>query len=105
MKEIIPGLYQAERRCPHATDIRFCPLYVAAHDGELCGLGCLGNDISGGECEVDEGASYIEMVAALRETAPGFVAKVREAYEDHERRAQIARNMEMAGLKPQGRAQ
>lgn len=104
MKEIIPGiLYQAERRCPHADAIQFCPLYRAAHEPALADIGCLGNDWSAGECEVDEGASYVQRVHALRERAPAFAAEAAADRQQHERLQQINRNMEMAGLKPRGR--
>lgn len=42
------------RACPHA-EVRFCPLYIAGHDGTHP-FGCAGDGLPYDECEVDRGA-------------------------------------------------
>lgn len=78
--------------CPH-TDIRFCPLYLAAHDCQ--GLGCDDGRLGEGGCAVDRGLNYATAVARL---CPREVAQAAWRASAEEHRAQIARNMRAAGL-------
>lgn len=76
--------------CPHA-DIRDCPLYVAAHDGTLGHLGCLG-DWGFDWCDVDRGLDYVAAVAELRARAPRLVAIVEFNAQARAEQAQRERN-------------
>ncbi|ATN34751.1 hypothetical protein ACO34A_13170 [Rhizobium sp. ACO-34A] len=63
------------RKCPH-SDIRFCPLYVAAHglqtpEGEW--LGCDDGKLEDGHCAVDRGMNYAREVAKVKRAEPGLV--------------------------------
>lgn len=82
--------------CPH-RDIRFCPLYVAAHDGELSQLGCIAGEWAEG-CRVDQGADYTHAVAVLDGKAPRFTAELRWRQMVVDRQEQRARNMRAAGV-------
>lgn len=82
--------------CPH-KEIRFCPLYVAAH-GKTSRLGCIDGHIEGGTCAAARGLNYAMAVAKLEAHHPGLVAECRFQEEAEESKAQRARNMRAAGL-------
>ena len=86
------------KRCPH-KDIRFCPLYHAAHGGELSGApSCIeGADQMG--CGVDHGkVSYAKSVGIFRAKYPQYLAQLewREAAE--QAAEQRKRNMRLSGV-------
>lgn len=81
--------------CPHA-DVRFCPLYIAAHLGNA--PGCDDGKIWDGRCAVARGLDYRRQVEQLRVQCPGIVEQAEWA-EDLERRAvQRRRNMRSSGV-------
>lgn len=83
------------KRCPH-TDIRFCPLYHAAHmDG---GFGCDDGRLDEGGCAVSRGWSYARALARLDAAMPRIVAEMRWKEEAAEGRLQRDRNMRLLGL-------
>jgi len=59
------------RGCPH-SDIRFCPLYVASHDGS--GQGCMDGDEVLGGCAVSRGMDYGKGKARIAARDPLMVA-------------------------------
>lgn len=83
--------------CPHA-DIRFCPLYLGAHDPEL-GASCDDGRLGEGGCAVDRGLSYAAVVAKM---PVRFIAELafREDAEAVARHSseQRSRNMMLLGL-------
>lgn len=89
-----------ERRCPH-PDIRFCPLYHAAHGGKEFGgaHGCVDALCGQYGCAVDEGRlDYRDAMEKLRRCAPRYAAELafREAAEQSAE--QRARNMRLSGV-------
>src|SRR5947199_10391366 len=87
-------IHVAKRRCPHER-IEFCPLYVAAHDGSLCGLGCDDGKLEMGECRIDRGADYGAAIAQLSKRAPEMVADCALREHRAQSQAQRERNMRM----------
>ncbi|MQB09681.1 hypothetical protein DXT96_07410 [Agrobacterium sp. ICMP 6402] len=84
-----------KQRCPHA-DIRFCPLYHAAHmDGSF---GCDDGRLDEGGCAVARGWAYDRAVARLDAAMPRLVAELRWKEEAAEDRLQRDRNMRFLGL-------
>lgn len=87
--------------CPH-QDIRFCPLYHAAHGGpEFNGaLGCTDGREAEGGCGVDRSLDYHELLGKLRAAAPRYVAQLewREAAEQIRETGQRHRNMRLTGV-------
>ncbi|GCA49289.1 hypothetical protein KGO5_01732 [Sinorhizobium sp. KGO-5] len=83
--------------CPH-KDVRFCPLYVAAHGGTTSRLGCIDGHIEEGTCAAARKLDYAAAVAKLEAHRPGLVAECRFQEEAAEIRAQRLRNMRAAGL-------
>lgn len=82
-------------RCPH-PDVRFCPLYIAAHwPGSF---GCDDGRLGEGGCAVDRGLSYVGAVAALRAAQPRLVAEAEFAADHEALIAQRKRNMRAAGI-------
>jgi DNA-binding IclR family transcriptional regulator len=67
--------------CPH-KDIRFCPLYVAAHD--RCGLGCDDGQLGEGQCAISRGLVYARQIELIRVKCPGMVERL-EWNEDREK--------------------
>lgn len=82
-------------RCPH-DDIRFCPLYHAAHEG--WGLGCDDGKLGSGKCAVARGLSYIGAVKKIRKQHPGYVERIEKAMFDEESERQRRRNMRHAAV-------
>ena len=79
-----------DTKCPHA-DIRFCPLYHAAH--ECIGIGCDDGKLGQGGCAVDRGMDYHKELGKLN---PKYVALVKWKEEAEQIRLQRARNMRSA---------
>jgi hypothetical protein len=88
------------KRCPH-DDIRFCPLYVAAHDDASAGYSCddgeLGPLPTG--CAVSRGYRYADALAGLMRVAPELVRECRAAETAAASQAQRARNMRVAAIR------
>jgi hypothetical protein len=86
-------------RCPH-DDIRFCPLYVAAHDAGTAGYSCddaeLGPLPTG--CAVSRGYSYTDGIEGLMRVAPDLVRECRAAEAAAASQAQRERNMRVAAV-------
>lgn len=83
--------------CPHAS-IRFCPLYVAAHDGEISTLGCIAVDDEF-YCEVARGRwDYTAAVDRLYKRAPELVQACRRDEAHREAREQRQRNLRLNGI-------
>ena len=80
--------------CPHA-DIRFCPLYVAAH--APIGIGCDDVDWVDG-CAVSRGMSYRAEVERLRVVQPRLIAELAFKESAEIAKQQRARNMRAAGI-------
>lgn len=87
----------ARARCPHA-DIRFCPLYVAAHG--ISEMGCDDGHLDSGECAVSRKLNYASAVARLAVDPEGFevVARCEAAERMEQARQQRARNLRAAGI-------
>lgn len=84
-------------KCPHA-DIRFCPLYVVAHDGALGTVGCIKGEWAEG-CAVKRGRMrYIAAVGRLYLQAPELVDECRFGEEQHEAQEQRRRNLRINGI-------
>ncbi|WCK01039.1 hypothetical protein [Agrobacterium tumefaciens] len=84
-----------KKRCPHA-DIRFCPLYHAAHmEG---GYGCDDGRLDEGGCAVSRAWSYDHALARLEAAMPRLVAELRWKEEAAEGKLQRDRNMRLLGL-------
>lgn len=84
--------------CPH-QNIAFCPLYVAAHDGEMGVNGCDDGRLDEGGCAVARGMDYAAAVGRLMATDPRLVAQLRWNEEAAEIKAQRARNLRLAGIR------
>lgn len=84
-------------QCPH-EHIQYCPLYVIAHDGRHYALTCI-RGVDDGPCEVERGKmDYAAAVEQVRRADPRMVAIVAFNEQNHEARAQRARNMRLAGV-------
>ena len=82
-------------KCPHA-DIRFCPLYLAAH---VAGAGgCDDGHLGEGGCAVDRGMNYADEAARLQVTQFHLVAEAEYAERQDATIKQRARNMRAAGI-------
>ncbi len=81
--------------CPH-KDIQFCPLYVAAHDGQ--GLGCDDGGLGYGECAVSRGLVYARQVELIRVKCPGMVEQLQWREDGQKTREQRARNLYLNGI-------
>lgn len=81
--------------CSHA-DIRFCPLYIAAHMGN--GFGCDDGRLDKGTCAVSRSLCYAEAVECLRAAEPRMVATLAFEEEAEAAKQQRARNMRAAGI-------
>jgi transposase len=81
--------------CPHA-DIRFCPLYHAAHMG--AGLGCDDGRLDEGGCGIDRGVDYAASVARLNVADPRLAPTLRFQEETEQFTAQRRRNMRALGI-------
>jgi hypothetical protein len=82
-------------RCPH-KDIRFCPLYLAAHSGR--GFSCDDGQLDKQTCAVARGMDYRKQVERIRKVYPGLVEQCEFWEKDDERQAQRRRNMRLLGL-------
>ena len=83
--------------CPH-KNIVHCPLYVAAHDADLCLYGCHDGHAEEG-CAVKRGAmEYRSAAMRLAAVAPRLVAELSFAADIAAAREQRARNMRMSGI-------
>lgn len=99
-----PPLYlQGERssdrkRCPHA-DVRFCPLYHAAHE-PTDGLHCLDEASDGfNGCAVDRGkVKYEQVYVALSINHPRIVSDCEWSEAKETRSRQIDRNIRLNGV-------
>lgn len=88
------------RRCPH-EDIRFCPLYHAAHGGaEFNGAkGCVDTDAEPWACAVDQGRmDYVRAAGAMRARVPGYIEQLEWTHEAEQSAEQRKRNMRAAGI-------
>ena len=82
--------------CPH-SDIRDCPLYVAAHTESGRPTCCTG-DLEIG-CAVTRGdADYAELIGRLSVADPRLVAMTEWNADARQRREQRERNMRAAGV-------
>ncbi|MBE0694965.1 MAG: hypothetical protein IH590_17955 [Aquamicrobium sp.] len=81
--------------CPH-SDVRFCPLYIAAHVGNA--PSCDDGRIWDGRCAVARGLDYRQHVELLRVRCPGIVELAEWAEEAERRSAQRRRNMLLNGV-------
>lgn len=82
-------------KCPH-SDIRFCPLYHAAHTGT--GGSCDDGKLDSGECAVSRGLNYGQALKKLEIDQFELVAECEYNQRWHERNEQRKRNMQSAGL-------
>ena len=78
-------------QCPHANII-FCPLYIAAHEGEGCDDGRLGE----GGCAVSRGMDYAAAIARIR---PDIVEESCRRERENELADQRRRNMRINGIR------
>lgn len=65
------------RRCPHADDVQFCPLYVASHSPH--GNGCENGHADEGRCAIDYGRDYLKACAKMQRTEPALFTEVLRA--------------------------
>lgn len=86
-----------KRRCPHANIVH-CPLYHAAHYGDVVGLSCDDGRLETGFCATARKLDYARAVARLEAVRPDIVARCRFNEEAAEAAAQRRRNMRAAGL-------
>lgn len=84
-----------KRRCPH-DDVRFCPLYIAAHAGNA--PSCDDGGMWDGGCAVDRGMSYARQVELLRVKCPGMVEQAAWSEDIDKRGAQRLRNLRQNGI-------
>lgn len=82
-------------KCPH-KDIRFCPLYHAAHESSR--YGCDDGELGYGECAIARGMIYKDAVAGLKVEKPALVEQLKFKEDAEERWAQTARNMRLLGI-------
>lgn len=83
------------RRCPH-RDVRFCPLYLAAHMG--AGFGCDDGRLEEQACGVARDVSYAANLERLRIAVPGLVEQLQWQEDLVERAAQRAINLRRNGI-------
>lgn len=85
------------RRCPHAGEIQYCPLYIASHEGG--GLGCAHGYIDQEGCAVDLGEmNYSEALGKLQGKNPKLVAQAEWNRQKAKMTEQRARNMRINGI-------
>lgn len=86
------------KRCPHA-EIKYCPLYHAAHE-PTNGLHCIDEDSDGfNGCAVDRGKlKYSQAYAALTINHPRIVAECEWIEAKELRGRQIDRNIRLNGI-------
>lgn len=82
-------------RCPH-KDVKFCPLYVAAHG--LFGLGCDDGNLGDGECAVARGMVYQRQIELIRVQCPGIVEQLQWNEDGQKMQEQRARNLRANGI-------
>lgn len=87
--------WHEKTRCPHAW-IEYCPLYVASHDGKLCGLGCV-VDLAA-PCRVEKGEIYATLLGLVMAADPRMVAEVKWAEAARASLEQRERNRRAAGI-------
>lgn len=81
--------------CPH-PDVRFCPLYLAAH---VPGAGgCDDGRLDEGGCAIERGMNYTVAKARLAVTQFRLVAESEFAERQVASTAQCIRNMRAAGV-------
>ena len=83
------------KRCPH-NDVRFCPLYLAAHTASG---GCDDGRLGEGGCAVTRGLSYANERKRLEVAEFHLVARAEFDERQEARRQQAARNMRLCGLR------
>jgi hypothetical protein len=83
--------------CPHA-DVRFCPLYHAAHMAEARGLSCDDGQLGGGECAASRSVSYARCVEHLKAKCPGLVEQLAWREEAERTTSQRKRNLNRNGI-------
>jgi hypothetical protein len=82
--------------CPH-SDVRFCPLYIAAH--EAGDLGCDDGKLEGWNgCAVTRALDYGQAIAALWRVKPQLVSDAAFLENAETVKQQRVRNMRAAGL-------
>lgn len=81
--------------CPHA-DIRWCPLYHAAH--EAWGLGCDDGKIGNGGCAAARGMDYAKTVWKIRVLHPGYVEQIEWREQAEAIQQQRDRNVRLNGI-------
>ncbi|MBB3386026.1 MULTISPECIES: hypothetical protein [unclassified Rhizobium] len=81
--------------CPH-KDIRFCPLYHAAHMGG--GFSCDDGQLELQTCAVARGISYRDQVEKMRVAFPGLVEQCEWREKAEQGQEQRRRNMRLLGL-------
>jgi hypothetical protein len=86
------------KRCPHG-DVKFCPLYHAAHEA-TGGLNCLDLEANGWNgCAVDRGKlKYDQVYAGLAIAFPRIVAECEWVEAKELRGRQIDRNIRLNGI-------
>lgn len=80
----------------HHSRIEFCPLYVAAHEGD--GFGCDDGRLAEGGCEVSRGLDYGRSLATLSLANRVLVLECAERENHHVKVEQRRRNMKNLGL-------
>lgn len=80
--------------CPH-SDVRHCPLYVAAHHG---GFGCDDGRLGEETCAVSRGMDYHDELGRIMVALPGLKERVEWDEAKGRMRSQIARNMRLNGV-------
>lgn len=86
---------ESEKGCPHA-DVRFCPLYHAAHEG--WGLGCDDGKLDAMACAASRKLNYAKAVSRLRVEHPGYVERIEWNQALEESRQQRERNIRLNGI-------
>jgi hypothetical protein len=81
--------------CPH-KNIRFCPLYLAAHTGG--GFGCDDGRLDEQTCAVARGLNYRSQIERIRLACPGLVEQCEFRERAEESQEQRRRNMRLLGL-------
>ena len=90
-----PWPEEFERKCPHDR-IEFCPLYIAAHEGE--GLGCDDGRLGEGGCAISRSMDYGKALARLSLAKRELVLECAERENQHMKIEQRRRNMKNLGL-------
>lgn len=83
-------------RCPH-KNIRFCPLYHAAHTAGSFGCDD-GNMDTNQQCAVSRNMDYQGAIEALRAACPGLVAGLEFSEMAEAAKEQRRRTMRLLGL-------